>query len=90
VRSNGQKCDQIADGGIFIQLMIAARADGLFSMKAMRGFYPRSPQIDQLMPIVAETDQFSYRGNSRAKSGAGIFDGSSKRFFAAGGKNLRC
>jgi hypothetical protein len=68
--------------------MLAARADGLFSMKAMRAFCLRSPQIDQLMPIVAETSEFSNRGNSRAKSRAGISDGSRRRFFVANGKNF--
>jgi hypothetical protein len=30
--------ETVADGGILIQLIVAARADGHFSMKAMRTF----------------------------------------------------
>jgi hypothetical protein len=30
-----KKSDQIADGGIFTQLLIAVRADGIFLMKSM-------------------------------------------------------
>jgi len=46
-------------------------------------------KIDQLIPIVAETEQIPNRQNSRLKSKPQISDGSGRRFFFTHRKNLR-
>jgi len=46
-------------------------------------------KIDQLIPIVAETEQIPNRQNSRLKSRPQISDGSGRRFFFMQRKNLR-
>jgi hypothetical protein len=69
-------------------LIIAAGPDGLFFDEGDARILPEFPRIGQWMPIVAETNAFSNRGNSPAKSRARIYDGSQGRFFVTGWKNL--
>ncbi|HUN97373.1 MAG TPA: hypothetical protein VMU69_14230, partial [Bradyrhizobium sp.] len=49
----------------------------------------RIQEIDQAMPIVAETEQIVDRRDSCLKSRARFSDGSGIRFFRMLGKNLR-
>jgi hypothetical protein len=61
-------------------------ADGLFSAKRIAPLSPQISEIDQLMPIVAETEQIPNRRNSPLNSRAQISDGPRRRFFIASGK----
>jgi hypothetical protein len=45
------------------------------------------PEIDRLMPIVAETEQIPNRRNSSLNSTAQIADGSERRCFVARGED---
>jgi hypothetical protein len=68
---------------------IAVEADGLFTGGPTTLSRPTTSKIDQLMPIVAETEQIPNRRNSLLKSRAQISDGSGRRFFLVRRKKLR-
>jgi hypothetical protein len=68
---------------------IAVEADGLFTAELITLSWPTTSKIDQLIPIVAETEQIPNRRNSPLNSRAQISDGSGRRFFIASRKNLR-
>jgi hypothetical protein len=61
-----------------------------FAMSHALNVLDEFEKIDQLMPIVAETEQIADRRNSPLKSRARNFDGSGRRFFGVSGKNFLC
>jgi hypothetical protein len=65
-------------------------ADGLLSGAMPNVRVPEKRKIDQLMSIVAETEQIAYRQKSCLKSKAQISDGSEGRFFAAQRRVFLC
>ncbi len=56
-------------------------ADGLLSGAMPNVRVPEKRKIDQLMSIVAETEQIAYRQKSCLKSRAQFSDGLARRFF---------